>query len=378
MLQASHQAVEDFAEDVKFLWCPANIPVLEEPPSALEFLRDYVSASRPCIIRNAICEGNKALLLTLDDLVASTPDLEFAVDVSPDGNADVLRLVVEDDLSNNDVSNAEKRHAKPMFVQPEERRMSVAEFQANLRKNSPNSNDGNPLDRVFPRVHETKTDTSANSDDEEAVFYYSRQNDCLRTELAKLWRKDIFPPSFPWAEEAFGTGPPQAVNRWIGTDKSTSSMHKDHYENLFYVLSGEKVFTLCPPADAPFLYEEESESGRFHHSCSDDSGRPAWAVQQDTESDGKPTRVRWIAADVTRKNDPEHLKKFPLLEFTHPIEVKVQQGQMLYLPSLWFHRVTQNRETVGVNYWYDMKFCSPLWSYFHFLQQLEAPRACSK
>jgi hypothetical protein len=58
--------------------------------------------------------------------------------------------------------------------------------------------------------------------------------------------------------------------------------------------------------------------------------------------------VRWIAADVTRKNDPQHLKKFPLLEFTHPIEIKVQQGQiMLYLPSLWFHRVTQNRETLG-------------------------------
>jgi jumonji domain-containing protein 7 len=42
-----------------------------------------------------------------------------------------------------------------------------------------------------------------------------------------------------------------------------SSIHKDHYENLFYVLSGEKVFTICPPFDAPFLREREFDGGAF-------------------------------------------------------------------------------------------------------------------
>ena len=42
--------------------------------------------------------------------------------------------------------------------------------------------------------------------------------------------------------------------------------------------------------------------------------------------------------------------------------------EMLYLPSLWYHRVTQTRETVAVNYWYDMRFDSPHWCYFNFMQ----------
>jgi peptidyl-lysine (3S)-dioxygenase / protease len=52
--------------------------------------------------------------------------------------------------------------------------------------------------------------------------------------------------------------------------------------------------------------------------------------------------------------------------------VQVQAGELLYLPSLWFHRVTQTRETLGINYWYDMKFDSPLWCYFNLLQNAQA------
>lgn len=30
-------------------------------------------------------------------------------------------------------------------------------------------------------------------------------------------------------------------------------MHKDHYENLYCVISGEKKFILLPPTDRPFI-----------------------------------------------------------------------------------------------------------------------------
>ena len=135
-------------------------------------------------------------------------------------------------------------------------------------------------------------------------------------------------------------------------------MHKDHYENLFYVLSGEKVFTLCPPADAPFLYERQHKSGRF------DSSSGSWKVRMDMDE-----KVQWIA-DLTKKDHREYLHEFPLLRYTHPIEVCVRSGELLYLPSLWFHHVTQSCETIGVNWWYDMHFDSPGWIYFHLLQQL--------
>ena len=31
------------------------------------------------------------------------------------------------------------------------------------------------------------------------------------------------------------------------------AVHKDHYENLYCVLSGEKHFLLHPPSDRPFI-----------------------------------------------------------------------------------------------------------------------------
>jgi len=332
------------------LWCQRSIPVLDSPPSPIRFLRDFVALSRPCIIRNAVADkdGNP-LTLTLEDL---RPDVKLTVDITPDGHGDCIRLVGD----GNDKS-------KQIFVQPEQRNVTVAAFRQHLRRGrEPHANSGHDhRQRIFQTcLYSEEGDVTSDTLDDKAVLYYSRQNDCFRQELAFLWDSLDFPDTFPWAEEAFDTGRPDAVNLWIGDERAVSSMHKDHYENLFYVLSGEKIFTLCPPADAPFLYERQHKSGRF------DSSNGSWKVRLDKPNE----EVQWIAADVTKKDDREYLQKFPLLRYTHPIEVRVQAGELLYLPSLWFHRVTQSCETLGVNWWYDMRFDSPGWIYFHLLQQL--------
>lgn len=220
----------------------------------------------------------------------------------------------------------------------------------------------------------------------------------------------------------------------MGDERAVSSMHKDPYENLFYVASGEKVFTLCPPADARFLYEQDFHSGVFDSGAKNNqhvpsnsffpSQKPQWTVrtgyedQKDDDNDNnnaddgivlnaltaaagvgttdpiretqpksplqqqveeeeanRPAYVRWIEADVAALQDPhcemaQHMQ-FPLLKYAHPIHnVTVRAGELLYLPSLWFHRVTQTRETIGINYWYNMNFNSPHWCYFQLLQQL--------
>lgn len=62
----------------------------------------------------------------------------------------------------------------------------------------------------------------------------------------------------------------------------------------------------------------------------------------------------------------------------HPIECTVKAGEVLFLPALWYHRVTQTCPTVAVNFWHDMRFDSRF-VYWQFvgrvgkaLQQLEA------
>lgn len=43
------------------------------------------------------------------------------------------------------------------------------------------------------------------------------------------------------------------MNFWMGHENTVSSTHKDHYENFYAVMAGEKHFTLSPPEVAPYL-----------------------------------------------------------------------------------------------------------------------------
>lgn len=251
---------------------------------------------------------------------------------------------------------------------------------------------------------------------DDSVVYYSRQNDCLRDGQEGISAlRALLPANFPWAQEAFFFGDNNyregndngasggggntttddrnnidAVNLWVGNSRAVSSMHKDHYENLMYVASGEKIFTLCPPADVVFLYEHlQYEQGIFDV-LAGNSDSASWVVQRDSSADrqdeqgnaggssgGSSSKVRWIAPDVsillhgTAQQRLELLHAYPLLRYAHPMEVRVRAGELLFLPKLWYHRVTQSCETVAINYWYEMAFdCSPLWCYYEFLQQL--------
>jgi jumonji domain-containing protein 7 len=353
-----------------------------------------VAASRPCIVQNALLTESSGapVRLTLDELVESFADMPLQVNVTPDGHGDCVRRV----------RSAPSDKVQNMFVEPENRTMTAEQFRTHLRACCcsklqhqtavpeddklalhifASTVDENGKENTRKQRAELQHDSSS-SQHYSGVPYYSRQNDCLRAELGALWKSDFFPDSIEWAAEAFGVGPPDAVNLWIGNQHSTSSMHKDHYENMFYVLEGEKVFTVCPPADAPFLNECECLAGDFICSGGEWKVRQQWNASSNSDNhdgtttdDGAvPATVRWIAANVL---DPAHYdsKEFPLLRHAHPIEIRVKAGEMLYLPALWFHSVTQTTETLGVNYWYDMKFDSAAWCYFHFLQQLHVPVA---
>lgn len=172
---------------------------------------------------------------------------------------------------------------------------------------------------------------------------------------------DLFPSTIPLAAEAFNAAP-DAVNLWIGNERSSSSMHKDPYENLFYVLDGQKRFTLCPPGDAPFLYERVLACADFQYQ--EDESR--WLALESSES------TPWIVSYVLDSSDTGTLATYPDLVHTHPVSVDVNAGDLLYLPALWYHSVTQTRETVAINYWYDMRFESPTWIYCRLLERLES------
>ncbi|GIL73316.1 hypothetical protein Vretimale_4886 [Volvox reticuliferus] len=119
------------------------------------------------------------------------------------------------------------------FVTPHERRMTLREFFSLMRKTR-------AADKPGSTVSTTRE-----------VPYMQHQNSNLCEELGMLL--DDIRPGMPWAEEVFGD-PPEAINIWIGDERSATSFHKDHYENLYAVIRGTKVFSLLPPCDAYRMY----------------------------------------------------------------------------------------------------------------------------
>nr|CAD7594021.1 unnamed protein product [Timema genevievae] len=257
-------------------------------------------------------------------------DKKVTVAVTPNGYADAIATRSE--------QNADIEY----FVMPEEREMNMSEF----------------LDALEDR-HKYP-----------GVFYVQRQNSNLTEDFPELMRE--VEPEISWASEAFGC-PPEAVNLWVGDERAITSMHKDPYENIYCVVSGYKDFILLPPTDRPWIpYKsfpvasyKEVATGVFEivprsdkGSVSQQNGTPQHPHQLETAADedellsADDLFVPWICIDPL---DPD-LDSYPLFKKAHPVMVRVEAGDALYLPSLWYHHVRQSHACIAVNYWYDMQY----------------------
>jgi hypothetical protein len=60
--------------------------------------------------------------------------------------------------------------------------------------------------------------------------------------------------------------------------------------------------------------------------------------------------IPWICIDPL---SPDYAS-YPLYRNATPVRVRVDAGDALYLPSLWFHHVQQSHACIAINYWYDL------------------------
>ncbi|KAG8713501.1 hypothetical protein FRC09_018638 [Ceratobasidium sp. 395] len=140
------------------------------------------------------------------------------------------------------------------------------------------------------------------------------------------------PKEVPWASEAL-----------------------DPYENIYTVIRGAKHFTLLPPTEGYTLHEQRVPHARYT--------RPSPSSLLHLESLVPPSTVRWASVDP--------------FEHEHALHVTVQEGQSLYLPAGWWHRVAQTGDREGVcvavNWWYDVEMSGMKWVWMSFLRRMAAP-----
>ena len=202
------------SEDVADYWQGPTIARLSAPPSAAEFLREYVGPSRPVIMKGAVDDWPALARWRSDSYLEDRiGDAVVTVNFTPDGHGDHLT---------EDATGAR------VFCKPQERRMPFREFAEELRcrpapgSGVPRAADGEAAAGEGGGVSGGAGGVGGAGG--RGVPYLSFQNDSLRAETASLL-DDVAPEGLPFAREAFGSGP-EAINIWMGDERSESAMHK--------------------------------------------------------------------------------------------------------------------------------------------------------
>lgn len=252
-------------------------------------------------------------------------DEKIEVAVTPNGRADDLHII-------------DSQH-EPVFLSPGAVDMTINEFLEKLNT----ANNG-------------EVDQGSSS----SVHYLQSQNSNLTTTALRPVLKHV-PSNFPFAEGVLPE--PEAINIWIGDERSVTSTHRDPYENLYLVLKGSKTFTLFPPVDEIVLPTQFVRTGRY---VLDEQTGIFSTVLDEAESDGDdPPRIPWIAVDPLGSRE-KIIARYPMYASASPRTVTVEEGEILYLPSGWYHHVQQQcgewdedgsrAPCIAVNYWYDMEY----------------------
>ena len=280
--------------------------------------------------------------------------MQVTVAVTPNGRADAVCEVSVTDHST---------HHKNCFMLPCQRDMPFIEFIDHAARGSAACHadcQNTQQEHMGSSCDQSSTDNSAKSSE---VMYLQQQDNNLRASFPELVHE--VEEELQWASEAFGTGP-DAVNLWIGNDRSVTSFHKDHYENLYAVVAGEKVFTLLPPSDSYRMQLQQFPVATYHDALH--------GLQAVLEPD---STVLWSPIeDLTDRSAPPAQQQCPLYadpELPEPLRVVVRPGELLFLPSLWWHQVEQRAGkdglVIAVNYWYDMQFdCK--YAYFKLVESM--------
>ena len=167
------------------------------------------------------------------------------------------------------------------------------------------------------------------------------ENDNLRGEYISLF-EDV-PPDISFASEALNESP-DAVNFWLGNARTTTALHKDNYENIYVQVRGQKHFTLIPPVEMPCVNESLLPCGSYRPSQSDPQ---QMEIEVDLGAESIPVAI-W---DPT---EPEQ-RATSYSTLSRPLDVTLDEGDMMYLPAMWYHKVKQTSGDEGfacsVNYW---------------------------
>jgi len=168
---------------------------------------------------------------------------------------------------------------------------------------------------------------SAERDRTRCPFYLGKVP--LRAELPELDEDIHRAPSNPAQPytECFGPLTPHGIYTYFGCDRNVTPTHFDQFENLLLCVCGTKRLWLYPPSDAPYLYPPPGK---------------------------EPSRSAAPPFKLYHDLSPDLQASYPALVHARPLEVILRAGDLLYLPSCWWHCVEGSHErNMILNWWFQ-------------------------
>ena len=110
------------------------------------------------------------------------------------------------------------------------------------------------------------------------------------------------------------------VNLWVGPGGNTSQLHYDANNNFLMQLHGSKKITLYHPMDFYNLY---------------------------------PNSCFSLAGHCSKAIDLSDLKKYPKISKAVAMEATIGPGELLFIPTYWWHLVHSVDTAVSVNVWWE-------------------------
>ncbi|RLW10011.1 hypothetical protein DV515_00002290 [Chloebia gouldiae] len=452
---------------LKLGW-PESVPYLDRPPSPLEFYREWVSPNKPCVIRNAINHWPALKKWTSAYLREVVGPKVVSVAVTPNGYADAVfqdRFVMPEERQMpfmDFLDIVEKKVTSPnvFYVQKQCSNLTeeFPELVCDVQPDIPWMSEalGKKPDAVnfwlgesaavtsctYPMAHKFKLACFELVAQENSVVFLTRQF-CFNM----LFLHFLFCPSAAscccclWVHlPAIVSGKALTIcfiehlcytmtlegNSYDFLSFSpflfffsSILVHKDHYENLYCVVSGEKYFLLHPPSNRPFIPYGTSfccamlEGGQtktlkvgkkkeavvtFSCLCSVTLSsvnrnlfyfmlqlyQPAtYHISEDGSfeivDEKTAEKVPWIPLDPLKPD----LELYPEYAQAKPLQCTVKAGFIIIYLSLFFLLSPSEYQNfhqcsfgacggvgmVQVNYWYDMEY-DIKYSYYQLLDSL--------
>jgi hypothetical protein len=108
------------------------------------------------------------------------------------------------------------------------------------------------------------------------------------------------------------------MNLWFGPGGNVTRLHYDVPNNVLAQIAGTKRFVMFPPRDMSRLYPFRSKSYNMSQ------------------------------VDI----DGPDLERFPRFRDARRVEVTLRPGEMLFIPSFWWHQVYSEETGLTVNFWW--------------------------